>query len=280
MAMVNQLAAAIENANLYSRERNIADTLQETLLTVPNKIAGIDFGHLYRSATVETSDVGGDFYDLFELGDDKVGITIGDVSGKGLKAATLTALVKNTIKAYAYEHDSPAKVVALTNDVIMRASELSEFVTLFFCILDKRTGGLTYCHAGHPPPIVKRAESAAYFLKAGGPIIGAFKDLEYEDVEDRLKNEDILFLYTDGAIEARCDRELFGEERLIDLIDRSYSTEIRKLPKRVLEKIMDFAKNTMADDTALLAVTLEGGPGGHEIDVDKQASEPTKRSGG
>ncbi len=278
--MVNQLAAAIENANLYSRERNIADTLQETLLTVPDEIEGIDFGHLYRSATVETSDVGGDFYDLFELAHDKVGIVIGDVSGKGLKAATLTALVKNTIKAYAYQHDSPAKVVALTNDVVMRASELSEFVTLLFCILDKRTGALTYCDAGHPPPIVKRAESGAYLLKVGSPIIGVFKDVEYVDVEDRLQNGDILFVYTDGAIEARRNRELFGEERLVDLIDRLYSTEIRKLPQRVLEKIMDFAKNTMADDTALLAVTRKSGPGGHETDVDEQASEPTKPSRG
>ncbi|MCK4268715.1 MAG: SpoIIE family protein phosphatase, partial [Actinomycetia bacterium] len=257
ITMADQLASAIENANLYSKERNIANILQETLLTVPEKIEGISFGHLYRSATAEPAKAGGDFYDLFELEHDKVGIVIGDVSGKGLKAASITSLVKNTVKAYAYQHPSPAKVIAMTNDVVIKASDPSSFVTLFFGILDKESGVLLYCNAGHPQPIVARKLSMVSLLKTGSPVIGVFKDMEYEDLEETLRDDDILFIYTDGAIEARRERELFGEERLVSLIKDLHSIETRELPQRVFDKVFDFAQGTMADDTALLAISLE-----------------------
>ena len=257
MTMADQLASAIENANLYSKERNIANILQETLLTVPEKIEGISFGHLYRSATAEAAKAGGDFYDLFELEHDKVGIVIGDVSGKGLKAASITSLVKNTIKAYAHQHSSPAKVIAMTNEVIVKASDPSSFVTLFFGILDKESGSLLYCSAGQPHPIMIRKPSTASLLKAGSPVVGIFEDSEYKDSNETLRDDDILFLYTDGATEARRDRELFGEERLVGLIEDLHATEAHELPQRVFDELFDFAQGTMADDTALLSISLE-----------------------
>lgn len=111
------------------------NTLQQALLTVPAEIKGISYGHLYRSATA-TAKVGGDFYDIFELEHDRVDIVIGDVSGKGLEAATLTSLAKNTIKAYAYEGNSPAEVITRMNDVVRKALTSAAFITVFFGILD------------------------------------------------------------------------------------------------------------------------------------------------
>ncbi len=256
MTMVDQLAGAIENAGLYSKERNIAETLQQMLLTMPEKIEGIDFSHLYRSATVEAGKVGGDFYDVFELEHDKVGLVIGDVSGKGLEAATVTALVKNTIKAYVYQYSSPAKVIELTNDVVIRAAAQSAFVTLFLGILDKRSGALTYCNAGHPPPILKREASGASPLRTSGPVIGALQGLEYDDFQETLQSGDILFLYTDGLIEARCEKKLYGEDRLIKSINDQWSRQTKELPELILKEVWDYSGCRLTDDTAILSVSI------------------------
>lgn len=107
------MSFTFENARLYATQREIADTLQAALLAVPRRIPGIDFGYLCRSATTSAA-VGGGFYDLFELEGSCVGIVLGDVSGKGVQAATLTSLVKNTIRALAYEDESPATVLGKT----------------------------------------------------------------------------------------------------------------------------------------------------------------------
>jgi len=116
-AVGRQAAVAIENATLYEKERDIAEVLQNALLSAPDELPGLSFGLKYRAAT-EKARVGGDFYDFIDLPDGKIGIVIGDVSGKGLQAATATALAKMTIRAFAHEHDSPADVLAHANSVI------------------------------------------------------------------------------------------------------------------------------------------------------------------
>src|SRR3990172_6829386 len=112
--LATSVSLAIENARLYAAERKVAETLQEAFLNMPRQIAGLEFGHIYRSAT-ETARVGGDFYDLFELEPDRVGVLIGDVAGKGLEAAALTSVIKSTVKAYAFENFFPASILAKTN---------------------------------------------------------------------------------------------------------------------------------------------------------------------
>ncbi|MHB8842343.1 MAG: GAF domain-containing protein, partial [Candidatus Aquicultor sp.] len=116
-AVANQAAVAIENAKLYERERDVAETLQNALLAVPDRLDGIKLGLLYRAAT-ERSKVGGDFYDFIEFTNGRIGIVVGDVSGKGLQAATVTALAKMTIRAFAYEYEQPAQVLAHANSVL------------------------------------------------------------------------------------------------------------------------------------------------------------------
>ena len=169
------VSLALESARLFEAERAIADTLQEAVLTMPDTLPGVEFSYLYRSAT-EMARVGGDFYDLFAMEDDRVGVVIGDVSGKGLPAATLTSLVKNTLRAYAYDDDAPAEAVAKTNAVVLRSAPVGVFVTLFFGCLDVATGTLTYCSAGHPPGLVLRAGGAVDVLvdreRRGGDVPG------------------------------------------------------------------------------------------------------------
>ncbi|MHB8841518.1 MAG: PAS domain S-box protein [Candidatus Aquicultor sp.] len=248
------VSLAIENARLYAAERNIADTLQEALLTVPKQIEGIDFGYLYRSAT-ETAKVGGDFYDLFELEHGRVGIVVGDVSGKGLEAATLTSLVKTTIKVYAYEDSSPASVMAKTNEVVTRVSASSIFITVFFGILDTATGALMYCSAGHPPAILKRHSGETGFLTTSSPVIGAFHGLNYIDDRIVLEKGDIVVLYTDGVTEARCSYGFFGDERLAKLADSLGPMHVKELPTEIFKEIMRCTGGRLSDDIALLAIS-------------------------
>ncbi len=250
------ISLAIENARLYAGQRNIADTLQGALLVVPQRIEGINFGYLYRAAT-DTARVGGDFYDIFELGPDRVGMVVGDVSGKGLQAATLTSLVKSTIWAYAYDNGSPALIITKTNEAVVKASPQELFVTAFFGILDMRSGVLSYCSAGHPPAIIKRKSSETFFLTTNSPAVGAFSGLSYINNEEILGKGDVLILYTDGVTEARRGSEFFGDQRLIGFIKGLKSLKARELPRVIFNEVTSFSGEVLSDDIALLTVSFE-----------------------
>ena len=114
------IALSLENARLYEEQRTIAHTLQQALLSVPEQLPGLSFGHLHRSAT-DLADVGGDFYDLFPLPRGRLGIILGDVSGSGIAATGLAALVKNTLKAYAHRRRSPARVLTDGNRLLLES---------------------------------------------------------------------------------------------------------------------------------------------------------------
>ena len=255
----SSLSLAIENSRLYQAQRHTANTLQEAMLVTTKKIEGIDFDFIYRSAT-ETLKVGGDFYDIFELEHDKTGIVIGDVSGKGLEAATLTSVTKNSIKAYAYESKSPAEILRKTNEIIARSSEENMFVTIFFAILENDTGKMIYSNAGHPPPIIKDENYDARFLKASSPAIGMFTKrenfsrLEFNDETDCLAKEDLMVLYTDGVIETRCQKKLFGDERLISLVSKNDSKSPKMMNEQIFKNVLDFCGDELADDLVLLSI--------------------------
>lgn len=255
----NKLAAsvslAVENARLYESKRDIADTLQEALLVMPDRVEGIEFGCLYHSAT-EAAEVGGDFYDIFELEEGRIGLAIGDISGKGLEAATLNAFVKSTIRAYVYEYESPALIMSRVNETLGKTSAPSVFASAFFGILDTASGNLTYCNAGHPPPILVQGKSGAAFLPVSSPVIGAFSGMEYAEGGTLLKTGDLLFLYTDGAIEARQNLDFFGEDRLLKLVSERSAQEAKRIAESVFDEIMRFTGGHLADDVALLAIAL------------------------
>ena len=248
------LSLALENARIYRTELHIAETLQETLLITPQELPGISFGHVYHSAT-EAARIGGDFYDIFEIDDKRIGIVIGDVSGKGVSAASLTVIVENTIKAFAHQGYPPADVLEKTNTVIMRAAG-DRFVTVFFGILEVDTGRLSYCSGGHPPALIRRNDGKIDHLEHASPLIGAFPWLEFSGDETRLEPGDVLVLYTDGAIESRsADGEFFGRQRLAEALRHTHSA--RDLPDHIFDTINAFTGGTLNDDMALLAISLK-----------------------
>jgi PAS domain S-box-containing protein len=252
------VALALENAQAYESLRIIAQSLQEALLTVPARLPGVKFGHIHRSATIG-ADVGGDFYDLFPMDRGHVGVLIGDVAGRGIGAAALASLAKNAMKAFAYEHSAPAAVMKRTNEVLWRQSNGARFVTAFFGRLDPATGRLRYARAGHPPPIIWKKSGKPIFLESGSPVLAAWNRAAYTEAQVSLKSGDLLFLYTDGATEARRGPEFFGEERLVDVLGKVVPQPVHEVPGEVLRHVVEFAGGALPDDLALLALSLNGG---------------------
>lgn len=253
------VSAALENADLYHQQERVADTLQEALLVLPDQVEGVELAHAYRPAA-EAMKVGGDFYDVFELEHDRVAITVGDISGKGLDAAALTSLVKNALRTKATEvMTSPVTAVRIANKVLVDASAPESFATVFFGILECSTGELSYCNAGHTTVLIRRAGGAVDTLGANSQLVGAFADAVFAGDSVSLAAGDVLLAYTDGVTEARSGTDFFGEERLIQLVEASPSRGPQALVDEVVGRVAEFAGQQLTDDVAVLALALAPG---------------------
>lgn len=248
------LSLALENSRLYADEHRIAETLQQALLALPDQVGGIDFAHSYHSAS-EAASVGGDFYDVFELEHERVGLLIGDVAGKGLDAAVLTSLMKNTIRAHASEWAThPAKVLSLTNDIVYKLTSVESFATVFFAVMDRHDGTMRYSNAGHTTTLVRRWDGSVALLPANSPILGAFEATEFQQSTTRLGFDDTVLMYTDGVTEARQTSALYGEERLIQFVHAQSDNDPAGLVKRLIEDVRFYAGGRLNDDVAVLVV--------------------------
>lgn len=248
------LSLALETARMYAAERLIADKLQEAMLSLPDSVPGITFAHAYHAAGTAAR-VGGDFYDLFELDETRVGLVIGDVSGKGLDAAVLTSMIKNAVRAHASERGkSPQRILELASDLVYRNTPAESFATLFFGILDRSDGNLAYANAGHPPPALIAPNGEAASLVSTGPIIGAFMGVEYEPAAVTVTPGDTLVLYTDGLTEARDTSGLFGEERLLKMVCQGSRRPVAEIVRELVAEAVAFSGGTLKDDLALLII--------------------------
>ncbi|MHB8841521.1 MAG: PP2C family protein-serine/threonine phosphatase, partial [Candidatus Aquicultor sp.] len=246
-----------ELSGLYERQKNLASILQENLLPViARKVDHLEIGLKFQSAT-EAALVGGDFFDFFEIAEQRFGIVIGDVSGKGIEAATLASRIRNTIRAFAYDEPSPAKVVGRVNNIAVIETIPTLFVTLIYGMLDVNTHRLLYANAGHWPPLVFSAKTDEISeLKTGGLPIGAFGNAKYEDYATELEAGTITVLYTDGVIEARKDDELFGTERLGHIVKEYASVSADDLANTIIEKAKSFGGGKLNDDAAVMVIKL------------------------
>jgi serine phosphatase RsbU (regulator of sigma subunit) len=230
---------------------------------LPDAVTGLDYAHAYHSAT-ETARVGGDFYDLFELADDQVGIVIGDVAGKGLDAAVLTSVVKNTIRAHANEPGKmPGRILELTNEILYRSTAPDSFVTVFFGILDRKTGTLVYANGGHTTAAIALEDGSIRGLSVTGSVLGAVPRIRVEEEFAQVTPSSLLMLYTDGLTEARSESALYGETRLFGVLSTHAGESPQDVLRAVIEDVMLWSGSHLRDDMALLAlkrVTPAGEP--------------------
>jgi PAS domain S-box-containing protein len=255
---VRRLAFAVslaeENSRLYKATAGIAETLQTALLALPERIPRIEFAHLYHSASEEAR-VGGDFYDLFELEHDKIGITVGDISGHGVEAAVLTSLVKNAIRVQATQQDkTPNEVIADASQILYDNSPAEIFATVFFGVLHLDDGLLEFSNAGHTTGACICSDGGVRKLPPNSPLMGAFNKQEFGLSREHLEVHDLLFLYTDGLTEARRDGELFGEDRLFDMLAAERGGYPEHTLRTVVGRVLTFSEGRLSDDLAVLAV--------------------------
>jgi len=246
------------------QQREIADVLQEALLTTPERVPGVAFGHLYRPATV-AGKVGGDFYDVFGLGQGSIGILIGDVSGHGLEAAAFISLARDTIKAFAFEGVGPEVALEKANSVTVRAGTIGRgrghFLTAFYAVLDTESGELCYSAAGHPPGIIRRSDGSIETLDVTSPVIGVFPKAVYRHSCSRLEPGDLLVLYTDGLTECRAgEAEFFGEENVRRTLAGLTRPRPREVPQRLFAEAETFCRGRFADDVAILTLSRDPEP--------------------
>lgn len=242
-------------------ERRIAQTLQAGMRNDLGSVPGLTADSLYSSATRQAL-VGGDFYTLIRLPDDRAVMILGDVSGKGVEAASMSALVKTALTAYAWEGASPARMARSLNRMLMSFSRVETFVTVFIAKLDMRHGRATYCSAGHPPTVVLRTDASggveAELLSVQSGVVGAFSSMVYENGAFSFSPGDIIFMYTDGAIEARdAQGEFFGEARLREVLLRGASEGVEGLCGHVLDELDAFTGSALDDDIALVALRVD-----------------------
>ena len=248
-------ARDISALKLLEEQRAMVNLLQRALIDIPQQAPGVEFGHLYRSAT-QQAQVGGDFYDVFEGKGGNIGLLVGDVSGHGLEAARIATLVKDICHAFAHQFRRPHLVLREANRLLVEKG-LPGFVTAFLGFLDPVSGMLTYSSAGHPPPFLS-AEGSVQPLKSVGLPLGVFADARYRDSEAEIQRESTLLFYTDGITEARRDDEFYGEARLSEALGQMQGRPVDELPSLLLGEALEFSGGTLRDDVALLVVRYLG----------------------
>jgi phosphoserine phosphatase RsbU/P len=257
LAVADQLALHIENFRLRDQDWELSRVreLQERLLPKSaTGIKGYDIAHVWRPAR----SVSGDYYDVIELGLDKLAVCIGDVIGKGMPAALLMSNVQAAVKAVASHDMPPSEVCARVNRVLAGNLAAGNFVTFFYSMIDSATGELIYTNAGHVPPILVRQDGTVARLESGGALLGVFKNWTFEQERVQLRPGDRLVMFTDGISELKDDtEEEFGEERLEQLIVRHREAGAAGLKDRILQAVSDFSNGTFQDDVTIVVVAAD-----------------------
>lgn len=202
-------------------------------------------------------EVGGDLYDFFLIDKYRLGIIIGDVSGKGIASALLMAVCKTLLKATAYKGIPADSILYEVNNILVDESPANMFVTVFYGVLDTRNGAFEYCNGGHTPPYLITNDGKAIQLEnVGGLLLGIMKDVEYESNIVKINPDETLFFYTDGITEAfNKESEEFNESRLvISLLNRN-SKNVSNLVDHVFNDVQTFSDGTeQSDDITCLAL--------------------------
>lgn len=249
-----QSALAIENAQRFERQQRVAGSLQEALLTTEFPDMGaFTFGAVYEPAGGH-AEIGGDFFDVFDLPDGRLAIVVGDVSGKGAEAAAQTAMAKYMLRAFATRNASPSSALFHLNNALLKSFPDDRFMTIMYAVLDPETNQMTIGSGGHPSPLVYRyATRTVEAIEVSGSILGAFEDQSYEQDVFELRDGDVLVAYTDGLVEARNGLKLYGRWRVEKSLAHHASTySVEDLARRIYDDAREFG--TVTDDTVVFTL--------------------------
>ena len=261
--LAGQAAIAIESAKLHQErianqklenDLELAGEIQARLL--PREMPQIE-GFDIVARSYPSQQVGGDFYDFISLPNDHLGVVIGDVSGKSVSGAILMAAARMALRAQVAMTYAAKDIVSELNQVLCRDTRPTEFVTLFYAALNTRERRMTYCNGGHGGPILLRGDSVQ-FLETGGTVVGSIEWATYEEETLELESGDLIFLYTDGIVEAMsATDELFGVDRLIDTIRQVKKSPAGEIAQAVRQAVRRFTPGAVqSDDIAMVVIKV------------------------
>ncbi|HEV7862338.1 MAG TPA: SpoIIE family protein phosphatase [Acidimicrobiia bacterium] len=251
--LARRAAMAIENARLFARQRSVSETLQHSLLPerLP-EIPGLATAARYVPGGPDV-DVGGDWYDVMQLPGGGIGLAMGDVVGRGERAASLMGQLRNAVRAYAFEGKSPHQVIGCVNGLLLDAGS-DHMATMIYGVLDAESGELRMVNAGHPPPLLIELDGRARFLEGqNGPPVGALPTVGYTETCTVLAPGATLLLYTDGLVEDRATPLEQGLARLREAVHGGPS-DVDGLCSHVARRVL--AAYPSNDDVAMLAVQI------------------------
>jgi sigma-B regulation protein RsbU (phosphoserine phosphatase) len=259
---IANLTAITAEKERIGAELNVATKIQASMLPCifPAFPDRPEFD-IYASM-LPAKEVGGDFYDFFLIDNDKLGVVMADVSGKGVPAALFMVIAKTLIKNNAQYGKSPKEVFETVNDMLCENNEAGMFVTAFMGFLDIPTGKFTYVNAGHNPPLIKRGGGDFEWLPTKACfVLAGMEGMKYKQEEITLNPGDTLYMYTDGVTEAvNRSEELFSESKLLEVANEHKSEPIDKFLKIIKAEIDTFADGAeQADDITMLIFKLTGG---------------------
>lgn len=251
-----------EAAARIDKELEFAKTIQHSAIpTVFPPYPGHSEFDIY--AAMDTAkEVGGDFYDFYFVGENKLGFLIADVSGKGIPAAMFMMTAKTIIKSYAESGKSVDEVFTIANEKLCESNEAGMFVTAWFGMLDLLTGKVAFVNAGHNPPLVRHKDSTFDYLKSKPSfVIAGIEGMKYRRNEFFLSPGDEIYLYTDGVTEATdSENRLYGEERLVRFLNTLHGLSGEEICHAVKDDVADFVGDApQFDDITMLYLKYNGG---------------------
>ena len=250
--LARRAAVAVENARLHTTLANVAEILQRSLLPdeLP-EVPGWELASLYRPAGADRRvDVGGDFYEFFAT-EDGWTCLVGDVTGKGVTAAALTAVMRHGARFASRFEPDPASILGRLDE------ELRQHAGAALCsglCANLRSQEIVISSAGHPPALIVSVDGDVREVPSAGPLLGAFDDARWPQEHVDVQAGDLVLLYTDGVIETLGQRERFGPERLQGLVSRSAGASPQQVLDRLDSELDEFRQGPRRDDVVALAL--------------------------
>jgi len=261
----SQTAVAIENGKLV-RENLIKQRMEEDL-RLAKEIQKNLLPSVYPSGdrfelvgyNLPSKEVGGDYYDFIPLPENRLGIAIGDISGKGIPAALLMSNLQAALRVSASQARTTEDVIQLVNQQISRTTAPEKFATFFYGVLDQKSLSLEYTNAGHNYPIHVSQSGNQKQLQKGGLIIGIYPNAHYETGRIQMQSGDVLIMYTDGLTESlNPEEDEYGEERLSGLLERISHLSAQQILDLILEEVVQFTKGQLyADDLTMVILKMK-----------------------
>jgi serine phosphatase RsbU (regulator of sigma subunit) len=250
-------AEKLESERRVARELEIAKEVQLRLFpqSLPS-LRTLEFAGI----CIQARQVGGDYYDFLSLGQGRLGLVLGDISGKGIAAALLMANLQANLRTqYAMALDEPQRFLQSVNQLFYENTPANAYASLFFAVYDDQARRLRYANCGHLSALLLRNDGCLQRLASTCTVLGLFKDWECSLAECRLDASDVLALYTDGITES-CDGrgEEFGEERLIEVLRRHRRSEPQTLLDAIVGEVRQFSPQEQHDDVTLIVAKCKG----------------------